>query len=75
MSGTENSVIVRYFQTNLVVVEVLNGETQDDAWRRYLADNPKGAGATVKIFHYPEPRSLKKRNSEVLQLRRRENGP
>ncbi len=73
--SNNNSVIARYFQTNLVVVEVMNGETQEEAWRRFVADNPEGAGASVKIFHFPEPRSLKKRNSEVLQLHRRENGP
>jgi hypothetical protein len=74
MCSSENqSAIVKYFRTNLAVVEVQNGESQEDAWRRYLADNPEGAGAHVKIFHYPGPSPLIKRKPEVLQFRGREN--
>jgi hypothetical protein len=65
--------IARFFQTNPVVVVVLHGESQDDAWHRYLTANPAGAGAHVKIFHYPEPVARKNNNSDVLQWRRREN--
>ena len=59
MVNSENqSSIRRYFQTKLAVVEVHNGETQDDAWRRYLTDHPENAGAEVKIFHYPGTKSI-----------------
>jgi hypothetical protein len=54
------SAVTQYFQTKLVVVEVRNGETQEDAWSRYLTENPENAGVHVKIFHYPEPSPLKK---------------
>ncbi len=47
------TAIMKYFQTNLAVVEVQHGENQEDAWRRYLADNPEADRAHVKIFHYP----------------------
>ena len=67
------SALARFFQNSSVVVEVLNGESQDDAWRRFLADNPDGAGARIKIFHYPEPVSRKKINPDILQLPRGEN--
>ena len=74
MHSPENhSAIAKYFRTNLAVVEVKNGESQDDAWRRYLAENPEGAGAVVKIFHYPGPSPLKRGISEVPQLRSRKN--
>ncbi len=74
MGKSENrSAIARLFQTISVVVEVLHGESQDDAWRRYLASNPEGAGASVKIFHFPEPVSRNNKNSDILQWRRREN--
>ena len=74
MSQSENrSAIEKYFQTNLAVVEVQNGENQEEAWRRYLTDNPERAGAHVKIFHYPGVSPRKKENSEVLQFRSREN--
>ena len=73
VSSKNQSAIMKYFQTNLAVVEVQNGENQEDAWRRYLADNPESAGARVKIFHYPGPNPLKKGNSEILQSRSRLN--
>jgi hypothetical protein len=53
------SAIVKYFQTNLAVVEVRHGENQEDAWRRYLADNPEAKKAHVKVFHYPGTSPLK----------------
>jgi hypothetical protein len=57
----KESLVAQYFQTKLAVVEVRNGESQEDAWRRYVAANPEQAGAHVKIFHYTEPSPLKKR--------------
>jgi hypothetical protein len=51
--------IVKYFQMNLAVVEVRHGENLEEAWRRYLADNPEANTAHVKIFHYAEPSLLK----------------
>jgi hypothetical protein len=75
-SSENESAITQYFQTKLVVVEVQNGESQEDAWRRYLAENPGSAGAHVKIFHYPEPSSLKKeRPSAEFPLARRTGTP
>jgi hypothetical protein len=49
------STVAQYRKTNLAVVVVQNGESQDEAWRRYLADNPESAEVRVKIFHYPMP--------------------
>ena len=61
MHGIENhSAIKHYFQTKLAVIEVRLGECQEDAWRRYLAENPGNAGAQVKIFHFPESGVLPK---------------
>jgi hypothetical protein len=60
-SSENQSAITQYFQTKLVVVEVQNGETQEEAWRRHLAANPESAGAQVKIFHYPESSPLKRK--------------
>jgi hypothetical protein len=75
-SMERESVVTQYFQTKLAVVEVRNGESQEDAWRRYLADNPENAGVVVKIFHYPEPSPLKKkgdiRSEFPLAIRREE---
>ncbi len=64
-SMPNESVVAQYFQTKLAVVEVRNGESQEDAWRRYLAENPDQAGAHVKIFHYPEPSPLKKKGADI----------
>ena len=66
MHSVQNeSAITQYFQTKLAVVEVRKGESQEDAWRRYLAENPESAGAHVKIFHYPEPSPLKRKNGDI----------
>jgi hypothetical protein len=67
-SSKNHSVIARYFKTNLAVVEVRNGESQDDAWRRYLADHPDCAGVNVKIFHYEGPSPLKKASGAAPRL-------
>jgi hypothetical protein len=64
-SMQNESAVRQYFQTKLAVVEVQNGESQEDAWSRYLAENPDQAGANVKIFHYPEPSPLKKNKGEM----------
>ena len=74
-SSETRSAIAKYFQTDFVVVEMQNGETQEDAWRRYLANHPGDAGVHVKIFHYPEPSPLKKKkgSSQIQPSRTREN--
>ena len=60
MGDSKNqTALSQYLRTNLAVVEVRRGESQEDAWRRYLADNPECVGACVKIFHYPKPSPLK----------------
>jgi hypothetical protein len=64
-SMKNESTIKHYFQTKLAIIEVKNGESQEDAWRRYLAENPEHAGAHVKIFHYPEPSPSKKKKGEI----------
>lgn len=69
----KKSAIARFLQIQSAVVEVLHGESENDAWRRYLADNPDGSRAHVKIFHYPEPAPRNTNNPDILQLRRREN--
>ena len=60
-SAENETAVTKYFQTKLAVVEVRRGESQEDAWRRYLAENPESAGADVKIFHYPEPGPLQRK--------------
>ena len=58
--GSENkSALAQYLKTNFAVVEVQNGESQEAAWRRYLAGNPESVGVRVQIFHYREPSPLK----------------
>jgi hypothetical protein len=48
----DESVLARHLNINLAVVEVRNGESQEEAWRRYLADHPEKAGVRIKIFNY-----------------------
>jgi hypothetical protein len=54
VGGTERpTILTKYFETKLAIVEVNEGETQEEAWRRYLTTHPGHANARVKIFHYP----------------------
>jgi hypothetical protein len=53
----KSTALTRYFQTKLAVIEVKEGETQEEAWRRYLTTNPEYANSHIKIFHYPADRS------------------
>ena len=56
MSDSEDqSVLAQDLKINVAVVEVRKGESQEEAWRRYLADHPESVGVQVKIFHYPNP--------------------
>jgi len=56
MSDSEDQpVVAQYLNINLAVVEVRNGESKEEAWRRYLSVHPESVGVRVKIFHYPNP--------------------
>lgn len=46
--------MAKYFHQQVVVVEVENGESQEEAWRRHLLSHPDSATADIKIFHYPQ---------------------
>jgi hypothetical protein len=48
------TALTKYFETKLAVIEVKDGETQEEAWQRYLLTNPGNCNAHIKIFHYPE---------------------
>jgi hypothetical protein len=51
----EQSAVSRFFKPKLAVVIVRNGESQEEAWRRHLAENPKNAGTRIRIFHFSRP--------------------
>lgn len=65
------TALTKYFETKLAVIEVNEGETEEEAWRRYLATHPGHAKTHIKIFHYPAKVSLSKAKgpSELLQFR------
>jgi hypothetical protein len=56
------SALTQYLKKNLAVVEVKNGESHEEAWRRYVAGNPESAGVRVKIFHHREASPLRLKN-------------
>lgn len=39
----------------VVVVLVERGESEDQAWRRHLAENPQDRQADIKIYHVAWP--------------------
>ena len=58
MSDSEDQpVLAQYQKINLAVVEVCNGESREEAWRRYLAEHPESVGVRRQDFPLPEPES------------------
>ncbi len=45
-------VLTRVFSTPLVIVQVKKGESQEQAWHRYVKEHPADRAATVKVFNY-----------------------
>lgn len=52
------TTLTRLFQKDPAVIEVKDGESQEEAWKRHLAVNPAIALAHIKIFHYPAPKGM-----------------
>lgn len=48
----DQPVLAKYLNIKLAVVEVYNGESKEEAWRRHLADHPESASVRIKIFHH-----------------------
>jgi hypothetical protein len=48
----DQPVWVKYLNIKLAVVEVRNGESQEEAWRRHLTDHPEDSSVRIKIFNY-----------------------
>ena len=72
MGNMEHSTaLTNYFTTKLAVIVVNDGETEEEAWRRYLADHPGYADTRIKIFHYPAKASRTKAKGclEIVQFR------
>jgi hypothetical protein len=53
--GPKKSLLAQDLKISVAVVEVHNGESQKEAWRRYLTYHPESVGVRIKIFHYPNP--------------------
>ncbi len=59
MRDSENrSGLGQNLKINVAVVEVRCGESQEEAWHRYLAENPESVRVDVKIFHYHSQGSI-----------------
>jgi hypothetical protein len=58
-NSEKSTALTRYFQTKVVVIEVKDGETQEQAWQRHLATDPATTRAVIKVFHYPPPKARK----------------
>lgn len=52
------TALISTFQKKLAVIEVNDGETQEQAWCRFLSTNPGYAKVPIRIFHYPAQDSL-----------------
>ncbi|MGO9580637.1 MAG: hypothetical protein ACLP2P_14650 [Desulfobaccales bacterium] len=51
--GQKLSFRAQDLKISVAVVEVRNGESKEEAWRRYLTNQPESVGVDVKVFHYP----------------------
>jgi hypothetical protein len=52
--GPKKPILDQDLKISVAVVEVVNGESQEEAWRRYLTHHPESVGVRIKIFHYPD---------------------
>jgi hypothetical protein len=43
--------VFEYLSMHLAIVEARSGESNEEAWRRHLAQNPQDHMANVKIFN------------------------
>ncbi len=68
----DQSGLAHYLKMNVAVVEVRTGESQEEAWYRYLADHPESVGVRVKIFHYPS-QVLANQKEKVTQSQIKQN--
>ena len=75
MSDSEDqSGLGENLKINVAVVEVRSGESQEEAWRRYLAGHPESVGVHVKIFHYSSQVSANpKENVTQAQIERKKS--
>jgi hypothetical protein len=53
--GPKKSLFAPDLKISVAVIEVRNGESKEEAWRRYLTDHPEKVGVRITIFHYPKP--------------------
>ena len=51
----EMEEFVESLGVKMAVVEVIPGESDQDAWNRHLKTNPDDASAMLKIFNHPLP--------------------
>ena len=70
----KSTALSKYFEAKLAVIEVNEGETQEEALRRYLTANPEYANSHIKVFHYPPRNPLKraKEDENVLPFKHQE---
>jgi hypothetical protein len=50
--GQKLSFRAQDLKISVAVVEVRNGESKEEAWRRHLSDHPESASVRIKIFNY-----------------------
>lgn len=53
MSSTETDWLKRANNRRMAIVEVIEGETDKEAWQRHLAANPEDRYANVWVFNRP----------------------
>jgi hypothetical protein len=67
-SPDKSKALSKYFDLKLAVIEVKDGENQEEAWHRFLTLNPGFANSHIKIFHYPAKNLLEQRKAELKLL-------
>jgi hypothetical protein len=56
LRGLENqSVLYKCLSADWAVVEIRNGESQEEAWRHDLTATRRTLGVRIRIFHYAKP--------------------
>jgi hypothetical protein len=52
MEGIKRSIPWKFFNPRMVIIQLEEGESKEEAWFRHLRQNPHDYSVRIKIFHH-----------------------
>ena len=46
-----HSTVMNYFAYQMAIIQVNNGENNEEAWQRHVMENPEDINATIRVFN------------------------